>query len=1217
MNKRFVLTLMALCLAFLPLAAQTVQVSGTVLDESGQAIAGAGVLEAGTLNGTVTDVDGNYSLSVSSPQASLEVSFMGFVTEVIPVGTRSRIDVVLKEDSTVLDEVMVIGYGTVKKKDLTGSIAAVDGGKIATIQAAGLSQALQGSMPGVQVTRTSGLPGASATIRVRGITTIGDSDPLIIVDGVPVSSLDDVDVDAIENITVLKDAASAAIYGARASAGVLLVTTKRAKTGQLHIDYNGSFSLMSRTAHPKQVSVTRFMELQNEAQWNDAGMPAGREDFQYEQSYIDNYIANNAVDPDNYPITDWDSLMIEKVAPQHKHRLSVTYGNENIKSRAMLSYADEEALYYGRGREDYNARLNNDIKINDFISASIDMTFNHRYSRNNQVNPVQAAFKYNPIYVSVWSDGTYGPGNNGTNTLARLHAGGFDNTERNAFYGKASLIITPFKDFTITGVFAPSFRNSKEKDYVQKAYYYREPGILSENPLSGCTSTKLIESRTESKDFTTQLLLNYKKDFGKAVRTTYMAGYEQYYATSESLKVGSDQMNWEGFPYMKLANTNFLVSYDDDQNIVFPTGNASENAYRSWFGRITFDVLDRYLFQFNARYDQSSRFARAYRGAFFPSASFGWVVTEEPFMKALNLRALNFLKLRASYGTLGNEKIGNYPYQSTIAPGTIPMYSGTTIVSAATAAQTAYAIPDITWETTKTWNVGLDLTMFRNRLTFTGDVFQKNTYNMLLSRKLPDVLGYSDPKDNIGDMYTRGWEIQLGWNDRIGDFSYAVSANLSDYKSVMGNLGGYQSLGSKIIQQGVEYNAWYGYQSAGLYQTDEDVAAARARATAPEYGMPAILLAAVGPGDIAYKDLGGADGQADGKISPEYDRVILGSSSPHYQYGGNINLGWRNWNLSMTFQGIGYVLAQKSQAMVFRDGDAYTFPVEYDNWYWSALRTPEQNLRAKYPRATLTNTSKNNYDQTTDYWLFNGAYFRLKNVLLSYTLPSAITRKLNLQTLRVYASATDPFSISKFPQGWDPESYTNLSAYMVKTFTLGLQIAFGGRVAESPAPARMAVSGAQTPARVARETKKALKAEPEIREVIKEVVKEKIVEVEKIVEKPVEIPVSTLKGEYEDDLFFLKNKSELRPEEAFKLGRICQILKDNPDAKIVVTGYADSATGTPEINQRLSEERAGAVAAMLREAGIPADRIVCKSVGSDRDASASPEDNRVAVCIIK
>ena len=257
MNKKIVLTLMALSLAFLPLAAQKVQVSGTVLDESGQAIIGAGVMEAGTLNGTVTGIDGSYALTVSSAKASIEASFMGYVTEVAQVGNRNRIDFVLREDNTVLDEVMVIGYGTVKKKDLTGSIANVDGGKLANIQAAGVTQTLQGSMPGVQVTRTSGLPGAGATIRVRGITTIGDSDPLIIVDGVPVGSLDDVDVDAIENITVLKDAASAAIYGARASAGVVLVTTKRAKAGQLSIDYNGSFSLMQRTAHPQQVSVTK------------------------------------------------------------------------------------------------------------------------------------------------------------------------------------------------------------------------------------------------------------------------------------------------------------------------------------------------------------------------------------------------------------------------------------------------------------------------------------------------------------------------------------------------------------------------------------------------------------------------------------------------------------------------------------------------------------------------------------------------------------------------------------------------------------------------------------------------------------------------------------------------------------------------------------------------------------------------------------------------
>ncbi len=383
-----------------------VTVSGTVLDESGLAVIGAGVIEQGTLNGTTTSIDGSYSLTVSSEKAVLEISFVGYETQLIPVGKRNRIDVVLREDAKLLDEVVVVGYGTVKKKDLTGAVANVDGGKLAAIQSTGLAQSLQGSMPGVQVTRTSGLPGADATIRVRGITTIGDSSPLLIADGVPVSSLAEVDVDNIDNITILKDAASASIYGARAAAGVVLITTKRAKEGQLSIDYNGSYSMNFRTTAPKQVDAVRFMQLQNEAQWNDAGNPEGKEYFQYDEDYVLNYMENNKLDPDNYPITDWDALLIDKWAPQYKHRLSVSYGNKVIKSRAMLSYSNEDALYYGRNQEQYMARINNDIKINNFISASFDMTYNHRISNNNQVNPVQAAFKYNPIYVSLWSDGT-------------------------------------------------------------------------------------------------------------------------------------------------------------------------------------------------------------------------------------------------------------------------------------------------------------------------------------------------------------------------------------------------------------------------------------------------------------------------------------------------------------------------------------------------------------------------------------------------------------------------------------------------------------------------------------------------------------------------------------------------------------------------------------------------------------------------------------------
>lgn len=1026
MKNHFSTIFLILSLCALSLTAQAqIRISGTVADKDGAPVIGAGIVERGTPNGTVSDNDGKFMISVSSDKAVLEISCIGYLNASVPVSGRSRIDIVLEDDNRLLDEVVVIGYGTVKKKDLTGAISNVDGNKIAAIQGVGLSQALQGSMPGVEVTRTSGLPGAGATIRVRGITTIGDSDPLVIVDGVPVSTINDVDVDAIENITVLKDAASASIYGARASAGVILITTKRAKEGQLHIDYNGSFSMLTRTRHPEQVSPTRFMELQNEANWNDAGNPEGRDYFVYEKDFIENYMANHALDPDAYPLTDWDALMIEKWAPQHKHRVGVSYGNEVIKSRAMLSYENEEALYYGRNVEQYTARLNNDIKINNFISASFDMTFNHKLTNNNQINPVQAAFKYNPIYCAVWSDGTMGPGNNGTNTYARLHAGGFDRTERDAFYGKASLTVTPFKNFTITGVFAPSLRHSAEKDYVQQAYYYREPGVLSSTPLAGCTYNTLIESRTDAKTITKQVLVNYSADFGQDHHTTYLLGYEDSYNFSESLVAGSDQMGLAGYPYLDLANLNHLAGDG------YPAGNASDNAYQSFFGRITYDYKGRYLLQANARYDRSSRFAREYRGGFFPSVSLGWVVTEEPFMKNLVGGALNFGKIRVSYGTLGNERIGNYPYQSLIKFDSTPMWSSpSSIASMVTAAQTAYSIYDITWETTKTWDVGIDLTMFKNRLSIVGDIYHKDTYGMLLSRKIPDVLGYTDPQDNIGQMYTNGWEIQVGWQDRKGDFSYAVSANLSDYTSIMGDLGGYQSLGSNIIKEGVEYNAWYGYRSGGLFLTQEQLDNA------------AKLYSTVGLGNIQYLDISGPDGVPDGIVNATYDREVLGSSMPHYQYGGNIKLGWKNWDLSMAFQGIGKVLAWKGQAMIFRDGDAYTFPVEYDKHYWSYYKSDEENAKALYPRATLTNSAKNDYEQTSDYWLFNGGYFRMKNVTLSYTLPGRITKALKMQTLRVYCSATDPFSIDSFPQGWDPESYSNLSAYMTRTFTLGAQITF-------------------------------------------------------------------------------------------------------------------------------------------------------------------------------
>jgi TonB-linked SusC/RagA family outer membrane protein len=1030
-NSRVHLTLASLCavLAFClflgnaSLSAQnkgnaSYQVTGTVRTEGGESVIGAGVVVKGTLNGTTTDIDGKFSLKVPSESTILQISFMGYVTEDVPLNGRNNIVVTMKEDKNLLEEVVVIGYGTVKKKDLTGSIANVEGKHLADMQSTSLAQALQGSMPGVQVTRSSGLPGASATIRVRGVTTIGDSDPLVIVDGVQVGSMNDVDVDAVENITVLKDAASASIYGARASSGVILITTKRAKPGTLSLDYKGTYGIITRTTHPKMASVTRYMEMLDEIAWNDGGNIAGNDYSIYTKDYIDNYIANNAVNPNEYPITDWDKLLVKKSAPRQKHNVSVTYGNNVVKTKAMLGYEKEDALYYGRSVEDFTSRINNDIKINKYLSASIDMSFEHTYNPNTNVNPLQAAYKYGPNTAAMWADGRIAEGHNGSNTYARLHYGGFSNNTRDYFYGKVSVIFNPFKNFTITGNYAPSIRNSRTKTFSKQVPYYSpdDPTLLM-GYITDCTTTSLTEARGEYKTTTKQLLADYKLNINNSHNFTFMAGYEDYHYFFESLSAAGDHFELSDYPYLDRAPLDYISV----------NGNATENAYVSYFGRATYDFKGKYLLQVNARYDGSSRFYKDNRWGFFPSASFGWVATEEPFVKNLNLDKLNFLKFRASYGTLGNEKIGNYPYQAIMNLNQVLLHNGTTIVSTTTAAQAAYNIKNITWETTKTWNVGLDASMFNSRLSFSGDLFRKDTYDMLLALEIPDLIGYSNPSQNAGKMHTNGWEIQLGWQDRKGPFSYSVSANVSDYKSVMGDLSGIVFDGNQIIRKGSQYNEWYGYVSDGLFQSDEDIA------------NSALLNSNVRPGDVKYKDISGPEGKPDGKITADYDRVLLGGSTPRYQYGGNINFSYKNLGLSMTFQGIGKQKVLMSDDMVYQTVAWYNFPEFYDKSHWSAYNTAEQNANAKYPRLSQLQFVSNNY-KMSDFWLFNGAYFRMKNITLNYSIPTKVTEKVDINKVNVFASVTDPFSIDHFPQGWDPEN--SISAYIARTWNFGVSITF-------------------------------------------------------------------------------------------------------------------------------------------------------------------------------
>jgi TonB-linked SusC/RagA family outer membrane protein len=1000
-----------------PASQQQKSVKGKVTDTSGAPLPGVSVVVKGTTNGIITDFDGIYSLGNVPENGVLVFSFVGMENQEVAVAGKNTINIVLQEATIGIEEVVAIGYGTMKKKDLTGSISTVDGARIAERQATQLSQALQGSMPGVMVTRSNSEPGAGATIRVRGITTIGDSNPLVIVDGVPVSNINDVNPNDIQDISVLKDAASASIYGARAAAGVVLITTKRAKTGQLNMEYNTSFGIEKPTDFPEVVGAQRYLEMSNEQTWNDAGNNPGGEYSVYSKEEVDNWLEWNKTNPNRYPVTDWVDLLMNDYAPRQGHQFSVTHGGEKIKSKASVNYEKIGALYDHKDYERISSRVNNQITINDYLSANLDFSFNSSISRSPVDNPVYDAIRYAPVYAALWDDGRIAEGKAGSNEYARLHHGGFSNSRNNKFMGKASLEFKPIKELTITGVLSPYLNFAKSKKFVKQIPYYSadDPSVFS-GYIAGHQSTSLYEGRNEAKTLTKQLLANYVKTIKDVHSLNLMGGYEDFSSFSESLDASRENYVLSNFPYLNVGPLDYRGN----------AGSATESAYRSFFGRVIYDYNNKYFLQANIRYDGSSRFHPDYRWASFPSVSAGWAISEESFMQ--NIPALSFMKIRASWGTLGNERIGNYPYQSSIGFSNAFFYQGDQIISGITAAQFQYAIEDITWETTETWDVGIDANFFNNRLMFSGDYYMKKTRDMLLSLEIPDFMGFENPDQNTGIMDTKGWEIQLSWKDKIGELSYSASFNLSDYKSVMGDLGGIVFLGSQIKKEGSEFNEWYGYKSDGLFQTQEEV------------NNSPLLYQSLKPGDIKYTDISGPDGVPDGKITPDYDRVLLGGSMPRFLFGGNINLAYKGFDISLVFQGVGKQNSRIIPEMVQPFFSGWTnAPQIIDGNYWSTYNTDAENLKAKYPRLSYVGAENNNYEMS-DFWLFNGAYLRLKNITLGYTLPKNVVEKIRLKDIRIFASASDLFSLDHYPKGWDPEvSYTS---YISKSFNVGLSVKF-------------------------------------------------------------------------------------------------------------------------------------------------------------------------------
>lgn len=1002
------------------------KVTGVIADTNGEPLIGATVKVKGTQIATVTDFDGNYS--IEAPEGStLEVSYIGFNTQEVKVGNRNSYNIEMAEDDNSLEELVVIGYGTVKKKDLTGAIAAVKGGDLSNRRTTMLSNALQGALSGVMVRRSSSAPGSGAgSIHVRGVTTMGDSLPLVIVDGVE-GDLDYVNANDVESVTVLKDAAAASIYGSKAAAGVILVTTKRgADTGKFQIKYNAEFGWEIPTKQPDMVGVTRYLEMSNELMYNDNQAEGFFQAYTADQTK--NWMKYHKTDPNHYPVTDWTDLILKSSAPRMTHTVSLSGGNKNIRSQTSLSYDDVDGLYDGRRFQRYMLRSNNDFTINKWLSASLDLFVRHAKSKNKIYDPFSTMRQMPAIYAAVWDDGRLAEGKSGANPYGLLKEGGSTVSHSTQVGGKGSLTIKPFEGLSIQAIVSPYINYQKSKQFKMACGY-----TLADDPNtfggyfdggSGLYATnKLTEGRNDDWHVTSQVLANYMRDFGKH-SLTVMAGFENYYSKSESLGAARDQYVLTNYPYLNIGPEEYMEN----------SGTGSEYTSISWFGRVLYSYADRYLFQANVRHDGSSRFAKKYRWGTFPSFSAGWVVTEEPFMKSFmnSQKYLSYFKLRGSWGKLGNERIGSnyFPYIALMSFGNTIFYMADgSVVSANTARPAVLAVEDITWETTTSTDIGFDANFFDNRLRLTFDYYWKKTTDMLLAIQIPYTMGYNDPNTNAGKMSTHGYDIDLTWQDNIGDFNYSVSVNFSDFISKIDYINNADIIsGGKIKRAGTYFNEWYGYICDGIYQTQEEV------------NNSATLNSSVTVGDLKYRDISGPDGVPDGVISPEYDRVPLGNSLPRFQYGGQINASWRGIDLSLAFQGVGKQNSYLERAMVEPLRNNYgNIPAIIEGKYWSPFNTAEQNANAFYPR--LTNVSKDNNYATSSHWIFDGGYFRMKNITLGYTLPQQWTRYIGIDRTRFYVSASDLFCISDYPDGWDPEM--GVSSYPITTSVVfGIQVTF-------------------------------------------------------------------------------------------------------------------------------------------------------------------------------
>ena len=992
---------------------------GVVSDAFGP-IAGANVVVKGTTNGTITDMDGRFSLDAPKG-AKLQISYIGYITKELTVDTKTDYVIELVEDSQALEEVVVVGYGTEKKVNVIGSIAQIGSEKLENRSTPQLSNVLTGQMAGVTVIQRSGRPGNSGgEIRVRGVGSFGGesnkSDALVLIDGIP-GKLNDVSSEDVESISVLKDASTAAIYGSRAANGVILVTTKTGKEGKVSVGYNGYVGFNTPTALPEFVDTWQYATLYNEA--------VGRE--AYTQEEIQKF--RDGSDPDHYANARYLDEVFSRKGLQTGHDVTINGGNAENKYMVSFGYLKQNGIVEKNDYQRYNARVNliNEILPGLKLTSRLSGVYGNRKEpmapggddADNMLVLIQKALRFPGLTPTILSDGSFGAGRELHGTPAGwIKSDSFYENPEFSLNANVRLDYNPIKDLLLSAIGAYTYTNGEERTY-------RSTMKLSGDRVLGPSELKHKMGKTIYKTF--QATAEYNKTIGEHT-FGILAGYSWEQEDYRYVQGSSDKFPGNDLPYLNAGSPDNQKSEG--------TGNAW--AIQSGFGRLRYNFNERYLFESTVRYDGSSRFPQSKKFGFFPSVAAGWRLSEENFFKENeSLGFISNLKLKVSWGRLGNQNIGNYPSQSVYELGQNYPFGDTYTQGAAV---TTAVDPTIKWEETETIDGGLEAVFWNGLLSVNASYFNRRTYDILYkpSGSVSTILGQKISEMNTGELKNFGWEFEVGHRNKIGDVSYNVNANLSIIKNKLTTLGvgnveqlnGMVGNGSDLFI-GYPIQMYYGYVSDGVFLDENDI---------KSWYDQSKVTPNPQPGDIRYKDISGPDCVPDGKIDPNYDRVYLGSRIPKFTFGLNLGVEYKGLDLSVLLQGVAGVTGMLDGFA----GWAFRGDGNIQKWQAEGRFDPANPTRyPAYPRLEDLSNSTTPNIVTSDFWTQDASYIRLKNIQLGYTFPKKMLQAAKISNLRVYVQAENPLCWNKYKPGWDPEINTSGNYYpILATYTFGVNFKF-------------------------------------------------------------------------------------------------------------------------------------------------------------------------------